>query len=51
MIKFQLQRIIRKKIEADELKKIKDTMPYIQTVEANPLKGTSKREIKHYFNK
>lgn len=51
MIKFQLERILRQKAEAAERKHKRDTMPYIQIVEANPARGTTRREIKHYFNK
>nr|DAS97859.1 MAG TPA: hypothetical protein [Caudoviricetes sp.] len=51
MIKFQLERILRQKAEAAERKHKRDTMPYIQVVEYNPVKGTTRREIKHYFNK
>lgn len=48
MIKFQLERILRQKAEAAERKHKRDTMPYIQVVEYNPVKGTTRREIKHY---
>lgn len=51
MIKFQLERILRQKAEAAERKHKRDTMPYIQVVEYNPVKGATRREIKHYFNK